>query len=265
MQRKYSVESSELKFIGLSYFIIDRYYKWFAELYPEDAWQIVMLCALEAEPFETTREASNAIQREIRQSLNGYGWHIDPLTRKWVNPERTRFIDGFAYKNRRAYLDAIDIDPCGVGGCRNPGIRNDERYVKLCRRHSDYIYRRRRNCETDIYAGIESFRRFSKGKPIVWLDCAVCKTRISRTEWRIKNGTVFFCSNTCKIKQLNACRNTASGSRHGLAKLNEMSVKVIKNQLALGQKPCQIAKVFAVDPKTIYLIRDGKTWRNVGV
>lgn len=53
-------------------------------------------------------------------------------------------------------------------------------------------------------------------------------------------------------------------SRRGKRSLSESKVLKIKHKLASGeQSVAQIAREFSVQPNTIYLIKQGKTWKHV--
>jgi hypothetical protein len=56
---------------------------------------------------------------------------------------------------------------------------------------------------------------------------------------------------------------TARGSSHGMAKLTEAQVKVIKKRLRLGDTLAQLARDYKVCPRTILNIREGIVWRHV--
>lgn len=53
------------------------------------------------------------------------------------------------------------------------------------------------------------------------------------------------------------------GSSNGNSKLNEQLVRYIKLRLKSNEKPCSIARSLNVNKKTIYNIRDNKTWKHV--
>ena len=260
MWKTYNIDSNEVRYVGLSFSILRKYYGWFAELYPEEVWQITLLAALEAEPFDATREAANAIQRIIRHQLKAYGWRLDPMTRKWINPERTRFIDGYAYKSRSEYLWARG-DRCGVGGCSRMGVYHDGLYVFLCTTHYGYVQRRKRDGVMDAYEGIERLRH---GRvPHAKVQCATCGTTLLRERKEVKRYSRFFCGQSCAGKDPHRQRNKVRGTRHHNAKLNEMQVREIRHLLALGKSQCAIAKSFNVGCDAIRSIRDGKTWAHV--
>ncbi|MBZ0184482.1 MAG: HNH endonuclease [Melioribacteraceae bacterium] len=56
---------------------------------------------------------------------------------------------------------------------------------------------------------------------------------------------------------------TACGSKHGKSKLTDDQVKEIWFLLASGKSCASIARIFAVNPKTITDIKNGKTWKQV--
>jgi hypothetical protein len=55
----------------------------------------------------------------------------------------------------------------------------------------------------------------------------------------------------------------AHGERNGSVKLTEKDVRVIRYLLAEGYSYRQIARMFYVDKKTVYVIKTGKNWRKV--
>lgn len=57
--------------------------------------------------------------------------------------------------------------------------------------------------------------------------------------------------------------NSARGSSHGLAKLDEQQVSKIKQLLRDGHQQKVIAAKFGVNHRTIYSIASGRTWRHV--
>lgn len=58
----------------------------------------------------------------------------------------------------------------------------------------------------------------------------------------------------------------AIGSRHGIAKLNEEAVRIIRVAVPQGLwNPVDAAKVFGVDPSVIRAVVRGKAWKHVDV
>jgi len=56
----------------------------------------------------------------------------------------------------------------------------------------------------------------------------------------------------------------AIGSRHGIAKLNEEAVRILRVSIPHGLwNPVDAAKVFGVDPSVIRAVVAGKSWRHV--
>jgi hypothetical protein len=56
----------------------------------------------------------------------------------------------------------------------------------------------------------------------------------------------------------------ARGSRHGIAKMNEEAVRILKIAIPAGLwNPIDAAKVFGVDPSVIRSISSGKSWKHV--
>lgn len=54
------------------------------------------------------------------------------------------------------------------------------------------------------------------------------------------------------------------GSRHGVAKLNEEAVRILRIAIPQGLwNPVDAAKVFGVDPSVIRAVTAGKSWRHV--
>lgn len=54
--------------------------------------------------------------------------------------------------------------------------------------------------------------------------------------------------------------NKARGSKHGLSRLHEEDIPVIRSRIEEGETDCGIAKSYRVDPGTIRNIRTGKAW-----
>ena len=54
-----------------------------------------------------------------------------------------------------------------------------------------------------------------------------------------------------------------NGSRHGNSLLNEETVRKIRKNIATGAKIAHLAEQHMVARKTIYDIRDRKTWKHV--
>lgn len=68
------------------------------------------------------------------------------------------------------------------------------------------------------------------------------------------------------VKDKNKHKTMPIGSRHGMAKLNELQVRIIKRLLEddyLTQR--EIAKIFDIDWSTIWRIKHNKTWRHVKI
>ena len=63
------------------------------------------------------------------------------------------------------------------------------------------------------------------------------------------------------VRTRNARGTTAKGERHGRSKLTEEDVRVIRKDTKTGQK--SLAQRFGVDPKVIYNIKHGLSWKHV--
>lgn len=55
------------------------------------------------------------------------------------------------------------------------------------------------------------------------------------------------------------------GTDNGQTKLNAAKVIDIRLRMAGGESMCSIGRVYGVDFKTVRDIRDGKTWKHVGI
>jgi len=63
------------------------------------------------------------------------------------------------------------------------------------------------------------------------------------------------------VRSRDARGKTAKGERHGRSKLTEEDVRVIRRDTKTGQKA--LAQRFGVDPKVIYNIKRGLSWKHV--
>jgi hypothetical protein len=63
------------------------------------------------------------------------------------------------------------------------------------------------------------------------------------------------------VKARDSRGTTAKGEHHGKAKLTEQDVRVIRADTQTGQKA--LAQRFGVDPKIIYNIKHGLSWKHV--
>lgn len=53
------------------------------------------------------------------------------------------------------------------------------------------------------------------------------------------------------------------GAKHHWAKLKEMDIKIIRQELASGKTNAEIAKIFNVHSYTIARIKNGKNWNHI--
>ena len=58
---------------------------------------------------------------------------------------------------------------------------------------------------------------------------------------------------------------TAKNEDHGMSKLTNAEVRVIKKLIALGVKNRRIGEIFNVTPSNVHCIRHGKTWKTVSI
>lgn len=70
-------------------------------------------------------------------------------------------------------------------------------------------------------------------------------------------------SENMKHAYANGLTRQERGENHRNAKLTNASVAKIRQCLAIGMTPSQVARMFEVNPMTIYRIRDGKAWSHV--
>lgn len=57
--------------------------------------------------------------------------------------------------------------------------------------------------------------------------------------------------------------NRSPGSKNGRAKINEATVREIKEMISVGWTDRQLADRFHISPAAVWFIRTGKTWKHV--
>lgn len=80
----------------------------------------------------------------------------------------------------------------------------------------------------------------------------------------VRPDHLFLGDQRANMKDRDVKGRTLVGSRHGMAKLTEESVREIRRRAHAGETDRDLAREFQVDSSSISCIARGKTWRHVG-
>lgn len=102
----------------------------------------------------------------------------------------------------------------------------------------------------------------TKGQEVNHKDSCRTNNRVANLEYVTRNENMRHASLMGRMRG-SVGRGLRGGERAPRAVLTEVQVREILTLLNDGMGPYQVAPKFGVCPKTIYLIRDGVTWRCV--
>ncbi|HMB65973.1 MAG TPA: hypothetical protein VKO42_03775 [Patescibacteria group bacterium] len=136
----------------------------------EDAIQIFVTIALEAEKAETEGTSNQKVKELITGSIYEHlkdcgfkrqykagqylGHHKN--TNNWsVQYERWEEVGFDSGQRENSCLSGNDHSECGVPECKNDSAYNDEKYGRLCVKHKNYLDQRKKWGWKDPYNGIE--------------------------------------------------------------------------------------------------------------